>query len=292
MCRKIIEEDGCMLCSGVPETGVHAIWECAIAKDVWAGCLIKLEKSGQGQLDMLELFHEMMTGLSSVEFELFLVQSWMIWNQRNVLAHGGKVKDPRWLNKRAREFLDEFHQTREQLQTPMSHSDATTRAWQSPLIPTLKLNFDVAIFSDLNCSGAGAIIRNEKGDVMASMSARGPPVNDSEEAEILACRKDMEFAIDAGFTELIVEGDNTAIMQALTSSGANQSHLGHIIQDIQWLAQGLRWVRFSCVNKGVNSVAHVLAWYAKHVREDMYWMEDAPPPALNALYHDSFQLNE
>ena len=105
---------------------------------------------------------------------------------------------------------------------------------------------------------------------MASMSARGPPVNDSEEAEILACRKAMEFAIDEGFTELIVEGDNTAVMQALTSSGANQSHLGHIIQDIQWLAQGLRWVRFSCVNRGANSVAHVLARYAKHIREDMY----------------------
>ena len=46
MRRKTIEEDGCMLCSGVPETGVHAIWECAVAKDVWAGCLIKLQKSG------------------------------------------------------------------------------------------------------------------------------------------------------------------------------------------------------------------------------------------------------
>ena len=32
--RKIIEEDGCMLCSRVPEIGVHAIWECAVAKDV------------------------------------------------------------------------------------------------------------------------------------------------------------------------------------------------------------------------------------------------------------------
>ena len=121
---------------------------------------------------------------------------------------------------------------------------------------------------------------------MASMSVRGPPVNDSEEAETLACRKAMEFAIDAGFTELIVEGDNAVVMQALTSSGATQSRLGHIIQDIQWLAHGLRWVSFSCVNRGANSVAHVLARYAKHVKEDMYWMEDAPPPALNALYHE------
>ena len=53
----------------------------------------------------------MMTRLSSAEFKLFLVQSWMIWNQRNVVAHRGTVKDSRWLNKRVREFLDEFHQT-------------------------------------------------------------------------------------------------------------------------------------------------------------------------------------
>ena len=105
---------------------------------------------------------------------------------------------------------------------------------------------------------------------MASMSARGPPVNDSEEAEILACRKAMEFAIDAGFTELIVEGDNAAVIQAITSSATTQSRLGHIIQDIQWLAQGLRWVRFSCVNRDANSVAHVMAQYAKHVEEDMF----------------------
>ena len=114
-----------------------------------------------------------MTRLSSTEFELFLVQSWMIWNQRNVVAHGGKVKDPRWLNKRAREFLDEFHQSREQLHTPTSHFGASVRAWQPPLPPVLKLNFDAAIFEDLNCSGVGAIIRNDKGEAMASMSAIG-----------------------------------------------------------------------------------------------------------------------
>ena len=290
--RKIIKDDACMLCSGVPETGVHAIWECAVAMDVWAGCLTKLQKSGQGQRDVLDLFHEMMTRLSSTEFKLFLVQSWMIWNQRNVVTHGGIVKDPRWLNNRAREFLDEFHQSREQLHTPTSYSGASVRAWQPPLSPVFKLNFDAAIFEDLSCSGVGAIIRNDKGEAMASMSARGPPVYDSEEAEILACRKAMEFATDAGFTELIVEGDNAVVMQTVMAPGAIQSRLGHIIQDIQWLSQGLRWVSFSCVNRGANSVAHVLARYAKHVREDMYWMEDVPPPALNALYLDYLQLNE
>ena len=46
-----------------------------------------------------------------------------------------------------------------------------------------------------------AIIRNGSGEVMASISARGPPIIDSEEAEILACRKALEFAVDAGFRD-------------------------------------------------------------------------------------------
>ena len=44
----------------------------------------------------------------------------------------------------------------------------------------------------------------------------------------------LEFAIDTSFTDLVVEGDNAVVMSSLSSSGADQSRLGHIIQDIQW----------------------------------------------------------
>ena len=36
-------------------------------------------------------------------------------------------------------------------------------------------------------SGVGVIIQNCKGEVMAAMIAKGPPVGGSEEAAILAC---------------------------------------------------------------------------------------------------------
>ena len=96
-------------------------------------------------------------------------------------------------------------------------------------------------------SGIGVIIRNCNGEVMAAMTAKGPPVGGSEEAEILACRRALEFAIDAGFTDLIVEGDNAAVMSSISSTGADLSRLGNIIQDIQWLANGIRWGCFSHV---------------------------------------------
>ena len=46
------------------------------------------------------------------------------------------------------------------------------------------------------------MIRNDKGEVMAAMVAKGPEVFCSEEAELLACRKAIEFVMDVGFSEL------------------------------------------------------------------------------------------
>ena len=52
-----------------------------------------------------------------------------------------------------------------------------------------KLNFDVAVFSSLDRSGYGAIIRNDKGEVMVAITASGSRVNTSDEAELLACKE-------------------------------------------------------------------------------------------------------
>ena len=64
---------------------------------------------------------------------------------------------------------------------------------------------------------------------MAAISAKGPPVEDSEKAEMPACRKAMEFAIDASFSELLIEGDNVAMISSLSHGGPNLSRLGHVV---------------------------------------------------------------
>ena len=70
--RKIIEEDVCLLCSRESETRVHALWDCAVAKDVWAGSWARLQKSHIGQQDVLQLFLKMFNRLTIPEFELFI----------------------------------------------------------------------------------------------------------------------------------------------------------------------------------------------------------------------------
>ena len=60
--------------------------------------------------------------------------------------------------------------------------NTSVHIWQPPTESIFKLNFDAIIFSKLNNFGVGAIICNEKGEMVASMLAKCSPIGDSEEA--------------------------------------------------------------------------------------------------------------
>ena len=133
--------------------------------------------------------------------------------------------------------------------------------------------------------------RNEKGEVMAAMTAGGPAIQTGEEAEFLACRRALEFAVDAGFNRLIIEGDNSNVSHAISSSAVNTSLFGNVVDDIRHLIRGLHWAAICCVSRSGNRVAHALAQHARfRLDEDVYWMEDSPPPAIDALYHDLLSI--
>lgn len=125
---------------------------------------------------------------------------------------------------------------------------------------------------------------------MGAMSTKGPQVQDSKEAEVLACRRALGFAIDIGFSELVIEGDSAQVLNSIKSSDTNLSRLGHIIVDIQCLVASLQWAKVTMVKRDANFVAHSLVRYAKNLSNDVIWLEDSLPLALEALYYDSFQF--
>ena len=78
---------------------------------------------------------------------------------------------------------------------------------------------------------------------MVAMAAKGPGVFCSKDAELLACRKAIEFVVDVGFFELVIEGDNSFAMKAISTLKDDQSMLENVIRDIQHLFRHLQWVR-------------------------------------------------
>nr|XP_023880678.1 uncharacterized protein LOC111993059 [Quercus suber] len=144
------------------------------------------------------------------------------------------------------DYLKEYYDALDHLVVTGSSPGEVTQAWQPPPCLQYKLNFDGAVFDSGDSSGYGAIIRNEKGEVMVAISAKEGAVSDSEEVEALACRKALEVAVDIGFTDLIIEGDNVALMKTIAQvQQESYSWLGLIYEDIWCLLAGFNSVRVS-----------------------------------------------
>ena len=144
--RKIIQDNRCEVCKFEAETGIHALWNCGVARDVWARCSARLQKCAADQGDMLQLVEFLIARLSSDDLELFLVQAWIIWNQRNGIIHGKQLQPPEVLIKRAQDFLADFRQANVQLSaSPLIPSPLR---WRPPPVDRFKSNFDASIFLD------------------------------------------------------------------------------------------------------------------------------------------------
>ena len=122
---------------------------------------------------------------------------------------------------------------------------------------------------------------------MVAMTVKGPAIQGSDMAELLACRKALEFTIDAGFTVLVVEGDSVNATRWIASGTENQSAIGHVVGDIRHLAGALEWTSVSCTKINGNRVAHELARYAQKVNVDLFWMEEVPSVAVEYVNIDA-----
>ena len=166
-------------------------------------------------------------------------------------------------------------------------SVGAVQRWRPPSGSVYKVNFDASV-------------------LQALIPLAGPSVSTSEEAEVLACRKALELAVDAGFRD-VTEGDNSAVMKAILSSPrARWSRLGHLYDDISCPSVGFGCIKFECVRRSANNVAHMLARSAKSGFfffffresaksvdvESSVWLEEPPFPALEALSLDLNFLND
>jgi ribonuclease HI len=83
--------------------------------------------------------------------------------------------------------------------------------WKPPQLGRYKVNYDGAMFEESSEAGIGVIIRNDKGEVMASMCHRIHYPHSIEAMEAYAARITAQLAIDLGFKEVDIEGDSITI---------------------------------------------------------------------------------
>ena len=127
---------------------------------------------------------------------------------------GGQRKSGLALVQKAIQYLEEYYAV---LDTDTS--TCTPRPQQITWVPpqglVYKVNVDGAIFSDLKAVGFGAIIRDEKGGVVAALSKKLHAPLGTVEAEAKATEMGLQFAKDIGVCDIILEGDSLNVYRAL-----------------------------------------------------------------------------
>ena len=80
---------------------------------------------------------------------------------------------------------------------------------------------------------------------MTSLSQQIPPPYTIIEVEALTTRRALEFAMEIGIDQDILEGDSMILIKALESDSSSLAKFGHIAKDVQYRAYVFTDIKFS-----------------------------------------------
>lgn len=183
--RKILELPLCFSCGKANETAFHALWECEKIHAAWGPDFNSLRKLTYQPLTVMDLICKL--GQEGRNVELFTVMAWFIWCRRNK-CHVNEPSIP--VDKLPEAALKSLSEFQGKQPAGTTHLKPTAPKWQPPPKDTYKINYDSAIFSKSEEAGIGVVIRNERGEVMASLAKKVNKSSEGVEAiEAMAARR-------------------------------------------------------------------------------------------------------
>ena len=78
-------------------------------------------------------------------------------------------------------------------------------------------------------AGSGVIIRDSRGQALASLSEQALLPFSPEIVEAMAAARAISFAQGLGFTSFVLEGDSVNVIKAMQSDDESLSPYGHIL---------------------------------------------------------------
>ena len=81
-----------------------------------------------------------------------------------------------------------------------------------------KINFDAAVFQAWNSASlasVGVIARDNRGDPIGALTMPIPFRQSVVELEALACQRAVQFALEIGLNQVVIEGDSVTVIEAL-----------------------------------------------------------------------------
>ena len=124
------------------------------------------------------------------------------------------------------------------------------------------------------------------GVVLAFLSEKVtlPPLVDDIEA--LVAVRAISFALDRGFSSIILEEDLETIIKALQNNEESFASYGHLLSSAKSSIDAFSDISYSHICRFRNSITYNLARHAKYVSALYVWMKDVSPHLYIVLMTD------
>ena len=104
--------------------------------------------------------------------------------------------------------------------------------WTPPGPGIFKANYDGAYFAEEEVAGFGVVVRNELGQVMASLAEKLAMPPTVEILEAMAARRAMIFMEELGLCRATFEGDSEIVVKALAGNCQTGRVLGTLLKTV------------------------------------------------------------
>ncbi|XP_075650882.1 uncharacterized protein LOC142621501 [Castanea sativa] len=281
-------DDDCDLCGGCEKSG-HILWGCKVAGEVWSNTKMKLPSMEIIPVDFVDIVWDILKGWPGIDWELFAATAWGIWNNRNLVRHGGKSKSPKLIVKEVASYMKEVRQSKEVQIRPAPPS---RQNWTPPKRGFYKINVDGAVYKEMGSCGVGVVIRNEAGQLMGAMSKKLEVPLKALEVEAKAVEEGIILAEKLSLNNVILESDAQVIVNSLSERSIAPSFILKVIEGAKLGLCGFDSWEGKHICRKKKSRAHLMAKNAKFVSDYVVWVEDTPPAIEQQILYDVALLNE
>lgn len=265
-------------CGRKGEDIYHVFWECKVSKSKWeASKFVNLPTRPPHQNSTLFL-RDWQERLGWSEFEEVIVLLWGIWNQRDGKAFNPSGADlhgdlAEWASSYIRAY-------RAANSNPPQIRQTSEIRWHPPSYGVYKINTDASFSSSNSNAGLGIIIRNYRGQIMATATKYLQNVMSVDEAEALAAVEGLRVAMESGIYPVELEMDSIRIFKLFNKEMEDISEIGEIISDARDSVAPFLQASFKFTKREGNEAAHLLARRALLHHEQLILLEDWPNSTL------------
>ncbi|KAF5449887.1 hypothetical protein F2P56_030288 [Juglans regia] len=228
------------------------------------------------------ILEQLFSTLPKEEHQVLAFTFKQLWLRRNKWIFETRFSSPQQvLNLVSTSILDLLmarcpqRQKSNQVQPPLQ--------WSKPPLDSFKVNWDAAIDKTHCRVGIGVVVKDCKGLVTATLRSSRASFPNPLPGEALAALRAVQFCIELGLTNIILEGDSMIVVKAINGREDSWNSSSLICQDIKLLLEQVSPWSVKHVPRQVNVVAHTLAKSSLDLSDESIHVEDYPHCIHNLL---------